>query len=212
MINKIIFGIVILLLSSCSISFHTNLSKIEKRKLEPTDFNSAFDEGFDKVLYKANIKLQNKHFSGLFFIKSIDKDTKRVVFVTEVGIKIFEFEFYKDEFRVNHCLEMFNKKIILRTLEKDLHLLLQNNLVSDYVKIFEDKKNNLRVFKLKNNRQRNYYFVNKENGNLDKIENMSCIFRKVIVEFNDYKKDFPYRIDIKHTGIRLNIQLKLIEN
>lgn len=203
--------IVILLLSSCSISFHGNLQRIEKRQLNTGELKSVFNDGFNKVLFKARIQLYNKHFSGLLFIKSIKNNTKRIVFVTEIGIKIFEFEFINNDFNVHYCLEIFNKKVILKTLEKDIKLLLMNNLAEKKVKIFEAKKSKNKVYKLKENCQSNYYFIDKETGNLIKIENSSGIFRKVIIELNDYKEGFPNKINIVHPGIKLNIQLKLIE-
>ncbi len=204
--------IIILLLSSCSISFHGNLQKIEKRQLNSGELKSVFNDGFNKVLFKARIQLYNKYFSGLLFIKSIENNTIRIVFVTEIGIKIFEFEFINNDFNVHYCLEMFNKKAILKTLEKDIKLLLMNNLVNEKVKIFEDKKSKNKVYKLKKNGKSNYYFIDKETGNLIKIENSSGIFRKVIIELNDYKDGFPNKINIVHPGIKLNIQLKLIES
>ena len=204
--------IIILLLSSCSISFHGNLQKIEKRQLNSGELKSVFNDGFNKVLFKAQIQLYNKYFSGLLFIKSIENNTIRIVFVTEIGIKIFEFEFINNDFNVHYCLEMFNKKVILKTLEKDIKLLLMNNLVDEKVKIFEDKKSKNKVYKLKKNGQSNYYFIDKETSNLIKIENSSGIFRKVIIELNDYKDGFPNKINIVYPGIKLNIQLKLIES
>ena len=203
--------IVILLLSSCSISFHGNLQRIEKRQLNTGELKSVFNDGFNKVLFKTQIQLYNKYFSGLLFIKSIGDNTKRIVFVTELGIKIFEFEFQNEHLEVYHCLEMFNKKVILKTLEKDINLLLMNDLSADKVKIFKDKKNGHKVYKLKKNNQNNYYYIDTETGNLIKIENSSGIFRKVIIELNDYKDGFPNKINIVHPGIKLNIQLKLIE-
>ena len=203
--------IVILLLSSCSISFHGNLQRIEKRQLNTGELKSVFNDGFNKVLFKTQIQLYNKYFSGLLFIKSIGDNTKRIVFVTELGIKIFEFEFLNNNFNVHYCLEMFNKKVILKTLEKDINLLLMNDLSADKVKIFKDKKNGHKVYKLKKNNQNNYYYIDTETGNLIKIENSSGIFRKVIIELNDYKDGFPNKINIVHPGIKLNIQLKLIE-
>lgn len=204
--------IIILLLSSCSISFHGNLQKIEKRQLNSGELKSVFNNGLNKVLFKARIQLYNKYFSGLLFIKSIENNSKRIVFVTEIGIKIFEFEFINNDFNVHYCLGMFNKKVILKTLEKDIKLLLMNNLVDEKVKIFEDKKSKNKVYKLKKNGQSNYYFIDKETGNLIKIENSSGIFRKVIIELNDYKDGFPNKINIVHPCIKLNIQLKLIES
>jgi len=209
--NLIKYIVVILLLSSCSISFHGNLQRIEKRQLNTGELKSVFNNGFNKVLFKTQIQLYNKYFSGLLFIKSIGDNTKRIVFVTEFGIKIFEFEFQDEHLEVYHCLEMFNKKVILKTLEKDINLLLMNDLSADKVKIFKDKKNGYKVNKLKKNNQNNYYYINKESGNLIKIENSSGIFRKVIIELTDYKDGFPNKINIVHPGIKLNIQLKLIE-
>jgi len=210
--NSLLILLLVFLLGSCSISFHGNLTKVEKREFRIDDIKPYFEGDFQKVLYKAKIKLYDKYFSGLFFIKSIDKNTKRIVFVTELGIKIFEFEFYKHEFRVNYCVEMFNKKSIIQTLKKDLNLLLLKNFISDEVKIFKDKEDNFKVLRFKNKNLRNYYFIGKESGHLNKIENMSCIFSKVDIEFRDYKEDFPNNIDIIHKGIKLNIQLRLIEN
>ena len=212
MIYKILFGVIILLFCGCSISFHGNLQRIEKRQLNTGELKSVFNNGFNKVLFKTQIQLYNKYFSGLLFIKSIEDNTKRIVFVTEVGIKIFEFEFRDEHLEVYHCLEMFNKKSILKTLEKDINLLLMNDLSADKVNIFKSKKSGHKVYKLKkNNQNNNYYYIDTESGNLIKIENSSAIFRKVIIELNDYKDGFPNKINIVHPGIKLNIQLKLIE-
>ena len=201
--------IVILLLSSCSISFHGNLHKIEKRQLNPSEIKLIFNNDSNKILFKTQIDLYDNNFSGLLVVKSIKENNKKIVLVTELGIKIFEFEFRDDEFEVHYCLEMLNKKAILKTLEKDLRLILMNNMVSGKAKILKDE-NNL-VYKLKKNKRNNYYYINTKADKLVVIESLSGIFKKVTIELKDYKDNYPEKINILHHNIKLNIKLKLIE-
>jgi len=104
---------------------------------------------------------------------------------------------------------MLNKKAILKTLEKDLRLILMNNMVSGKAKILKDE-NNL-VYKLKKNKRNNYYYINTKADKLVVIESLSGIFKKVTIELKDYKDNYPEKINILHHNIKLNIKLKLIE-
>lgn len=86
-----------------------------------------------------------------------------------------------------------------------------NDIVSDKIKIFDDKKDGYKVYKLKEKNQSNYYYIDNKTCNLVRIENSSGIFRKVIIELDDYTDGFPDKINITHLNIKLNIKLKLIE-
>ncbi len=214
MINRTLikYLIVLLLLNSCSISINRNLNRIEKRSLKPDELESIINNEVSKVLFKAQIQLHDKYFSGLLFVKSFDSNTKRVVFVTELGIKVFEFEYKNDDFTVYHCLEMFNRKSILNTLKKDINMLLMHDLKRDKAKIYLSKESGNKVYKVKMSNQHYYYYIDRKTGHVNKVENSSGFLRKVNIEINEYKDDFPNNINIVHPFIKLTINLKLIES
>src|SRR5688572_23798190 len=51
------------------------------------------------VKYKASIDVLNKHFTGLIVLKQTDADTKHLVFVTELGMRMFDFEMKGDSMK-----------------------------------------------------------------------------------------------------------------
>ena len=181
---------------------------------------SVFKKDFKKVLLKANIDVFDKHFSGLIFIKYITKDsTMRIVFLSEVGLKIFDLGFYlyqnnfsKENFTIHYCLGQLNKKALIKTIKNDFDLILMNNLIVSKLKRLEDKKKDFFLWKYKNKNQKNLYFQNIETGNISKIISKKGLFRKVSIELLHYKEGFPEKIFIAHRNMKLNIELIKVKN
>lgn len=85
-------------------------------KLKPT---------FTSQLYRANVEVIGKTLSGLLLIKSMEDSSSRVVFMTETGLKFFDFTFGdRREFKVNFVMKKLNKKVVVNALRNDFELLL----------------------------------------------------------------------------------------
>ncbi|GGG35521.1 hypothetical protein GCM10010976_03980 [Bizionia arctica] len=166
--------------------------------------NPYFSDASKDYVYKATIDVYDKHFGGLLIIKKIGDNNHRVVFTTEMGNKLFDFTFLKDDFKVNFILDEFNKKILINILKKDFKVLITENL--NVLKSFSDTEK--AIFETNIYNKRHYYFFNEsqltqvirtKNGK----ENVRFLYSKI-------NKHLANQIEIKHRNINLEIKLKSI--
>jgi hypothetical protein len=197
-----ISGILVLVLSSCSTNNVVKDYKtipLEKTFLEVPYFsNSAMD-----YVYKANITVYGNELTGIFIAKKINDTTHRVVFTTEFGNKLMDFEISETDFKVNFILEELDRKILINTLMTDFRLLLRNHYVIS--EQFENTGNSVYLALDKN--KMNYLFFSRPMNKLSKIVHASK--RKEIINlFYTSENDiFAERIIIQHQNIKLKIEL-----
>lgn len=87
------------------------------------------------LIYKTGVDAYGRYISGLLIIKSSDSDDYRLVFTTEMGMKLFDFEFREDKFLVHYCFDKLNKKPVIRLLEKDFSMMLFRDVRDQKVKV-----------------------------------------------------------------------------
>lgn len=198
---RISCGLVVVL-ASCSTSKTVKDYKsvpVEKKILEVPYFaNSAID-----YVYKANITVYGKELSGIFIAKKINDTTHRVVFTTEFGNKLMDFEISETDFTVNFILEELDRKIIIKTLINDFRLLLRS-----HYSISEQFENDAdRVFKALDSDKMNYLFVSKSDHKLGKIIHSSKRKELINLFYNSENNIFAEKIVIQHQNIQLKIEL-----
>jgi hypothetical protein len=191
-----------LVLSSCAtnktVQDYKNLP-LEKTTFEVPYFgNPAID-----YVYKANITVYGKELTGIFIAKKINDTTHRVVFTTEFGNKLFDFEISDTDFKVNFILDELDRKMVINTLVTDFRLLLRSHY--SITEQFENNENT--VFKALDKDKINYLFVSKSTNKLTEIVHSSK--RKEIVNlfYSTVNKIFAEKIVIQHQNIKLKIEL-----
>jgi hypothetical protein len=76
------------------------------------------------VKYKASIDVLNKHFTGLIVLKQTDADTKHLVFVTELGMRMFDFEMKGDSLKPVFVFDALNKPKLVTALVRNFKTIL----------------------------------------------------------------------------------------
>lgn len=172
--------------------------------LDRTTFEVPYfsDQNTDYI-YKANITVYGKELTGVFIAKKINETTHRVVFTTEFGNNLLDFEISETDFKVNSIVDDLNKKMLIDVLIKDFRLVLQEHYVLKSQ--FENRLNN--VYVAKDGSMLNYLFVFKADNSLNKIVHASKRKEKITVFFASEKNIFASRILIKHKSIPLKIEL-----
>ncbi len=90
---------------------------------------SWFESDSDHYLFNTSIDFMKNHLSGLTVVKPLSSGNYRVVILTETGLKIMDMEFFADsEPRIHYIMEQLNRKIMIRTLQKDMNLMLMNHV------------------------------------------------------------------------------------
>lgn len=194
--------ILFLLLTSCG---STKVIKDYKTvALEKNDFEVPFfsNAAMDYV-YKANISVYGNELTGIFIAKKINDTTHRVVFTTEFGNKLLDFEISENAFKVNFILEELDRKILINTLVTDFRLLLR----SHYLINSQFENDEERVYESLDMNKINYLFVSKATNKLSKIVHSSK--RKTIINLLYTSKNdiFAENVVIEHQNIKLKIEL-----
>ena len=198
-------SILFLLITSCSLQTTKNLIVKEVSHIEVD--NPYFSNTYIDYIYKAKIDIYGRKFGGILMIKKIDENSHRVVFTTEFGNKLFDFLFENDTVINNFVIEELDKKFIVNTLRNDFKLLVseKNKVLNQFDSGLED------IYKTIDDKQFNFYFINKKSHILDKIVRTSK--SKVIVEvlFSNVESVIANSILIHHKNIKLNIGLELFK-
>lgn len=169
---------------------------------------SYFSDPNVDYVYKAQIDVFGNPVSGIFIAKKINETTHRIVFTTEFGNKLLDFEISDNTFKVNYIVDDLNKKIIVNTLKDDFRLLLQSNYKVGQV--FENQ--NERIYTSEVSHKHYFLYTDEGNYKVHKLVKASKYKEKVVVEFVSKSSTFAEKITISHKNIRLHITLNQIIN
>lgn len=190
------------------------VSKFTKSHTEKSDFIKPvvhITSENQQVIYKAQIDIYKKHFSGLFVFKMVEADSAiRVVFMSEMGMSFFDFEYKNNAFTTKQVMPGFDRDIIVNTFQEDLKQILFDPLHGDNLQLYEnDKQNNIFAQRTDFSNLKHYYFY--ETETLKSIISKGTVRKKKIVSIENADAVFPQKIVIKHKGVKLSIQLDKLQ-
>ncbi|MCG2610955.1 hypothetical protein LZZ90_05500 [Flavobacterium sp. SM15] len=179
------------------------------KKLEVSEIkNPYFSNPETDYVYKAHIEVYGRKMGGLFIAKRINDSLHRVVFTTDFGNKLIDFELSETTFKVNYILEDLNRKMIVNTLRDDFRLLLKVN--HPVVQLLENEDSD--IYKSVSGKRFNYFFISKKQQQLVKLVHTTKSKEKIIFEFDSKNSIFAQSIKINHKTIPLTIELNQISN
>jgi hypothetical protein len=208
--NLVLSSILVTLLAGCSYREFDSFQRTSEAVIRLNDIKPWFIEGPDHYLFHADIDIYRNHFGGMMVIKYLSKESCRVVYITEVGIKIFDMEFFiNGDFKLHYCLDAINRKIIIKTLKNDLGLMLANIPTDNKIKFSEDLKQNKTLLKSTDHLGTKYYLLNNKSLRTEEILTRNSLQKKVEIKYFYNQSDLD-SVRIKHYNIRLRIHLSRI--
>nr|WP_294931478.1 hypothetical protein [uncultured Flavobacterium sp.] len=194
----------IVLVSCGSVTKNYTPKKLDKTAVEVP----YFSEPKTDYVYKTNISVYGHEMSGIFIAKKINDTTHRVVFTTEFGNKLFDFEISETTFKVNSIVSELDKKILINTLKEDFRLLLKKEyLIQEQ---FENESDN--IYKSADGNRDNYLFVSKKDQKLEKLLRSSKTKEKITITFTLENNIFAEKVVILHQNIKLKIELNYLKS
>lgn len=83
-----------------------------------------FSDTEGNSVYHTRIRLREQFYSGMLVVRSLNDSGFRVAFVTGTGIKILDWTVYPArETEIHYLLNGLDRKVLIRTLDADFHLL-----------------------------------------------------------------------------------------
>jgi hypothetical protein len=207
--NLLLNSFIAIIITGCSLGHYGRLKEI--KTIDSTPPKSIFGDNFNSFLFKTNITVYGKDFSGLLITKQLSPQDYRVIFTTELGMKLFDFEFKDTSFTLHYCVPQFNKPKLLKVIQQDIEILLMNDLKNKSVSNFTDPKNLFNIKRIKAGNMYNYYFTEKPSEHLIRIEQTKKRIKKITFDLSGYENNFPSHILIRHHNIKLKIELALLK-
>ncbi len=141
-------------------------------------------------------------------MKATEENSTRVVFLTEMGMKIFDLEFFrKGEVKLHYCPDALNRKFIINTLKEDLRLIMDSIPENEKLKISSDPVNDRFLFRSKAQPGKFNYIVDSRSMRIEKIVKTGSFRKKTEISFiSNNRKDLD-SVAIKHFNFKLQIHL-----
>jgi len=201
-----------LLLSSCLLVFAGCASSY--KQLQKIEGNSScvekFRPKFTTALYTTRVNIIGNYLSGLLVMKTMPDSSIRLVFTSEFGFSLFDFEFKPNgEFKVYHIINKMNRKAVIKTLRQDFELVLMQQLNTQKAQVFRNKDRIYYAFPQEKGSK--YYITDPDCRELLGIERASERTAVVHVVMRHYINGIPDTIGISHTNFQFTIGLKRLE-
>lgn len=168
---------------------------------------------FEKELYRCvvdgRVLFKKFHLSGVLLFKTMEDNSIRAVFQNEMGFSFFDFEWTsQDSFKVNQVIPQLDKPAVIKTLRKDISLLLMRTLDGSTMAATVDPLNGYYRFTL----PKGFVYYRIEKDTLTQIENMGKRKKVVTVTFNGHheQQKLPDNILFTHHKAHFTIQLTKI--
>ena len=194
----------IVLVSCGSVTKNYTSKKTDKTSYEVPYFSDSKTD----YVYKTNISVYGNELSGIFIAKKINDTTHRIVFTTEFGNKLMDFEISETDFKINWIVSELDRKILISTLREDFRLLLKKDYI--FQQQFENESDD--IYKSADGKRDNYIFISKKDQKLEKIVHASQTKEKFTLLFNSENNIFAEKIQIIHQNIKLKIDLQQLKS
>ncbi|MBS1646981.1 MAG: hypothetical protein JST67_06540 [Bacteroidetes bacterium] len=160
-------------------------------------------------LYKMQVYLFRRYYTGILMDKKIN-NTNRLVFVTELGMKIFDIKLVADSAEVVYCFSPLNKPKITNILKTDLQFLWLKSSSVNPDKMYENK-NKEQIYIVEKNKKKYWYYISENKINKTRAKEGA---------FTNKKGHYSYTLNneiehavLKHKGLlRLKIELQKIHH
>ena len=170
-----------------------------------------FKPVFTVALYNTSVDVVGNHLSGLLLIKKMPDSTIRMVFSNEMGFKFFDFEFSPTgDFKVYSIIKKMNRKSVLKTLRKDLELVLMQGMDNPVAELRKDSSG-LLYHIYKQTKGYNCYITNAGETELLRMERASASKVVATTIMQNYVNGIPDTIGVTHHNFNFTIGLKRIE-
>ena len=130
----------------------------------------VFNAGFEKAVYKSSMNIFGNDLSGLTIIKKSGRDY-RIVFISELGLKYFDLEFFSanDSVHVHHMISLLDHKPVIDILENNFSLLFLIFPEKTKERFYKDSMLNSMQKEYKSGRKKSLYNYDKNFGSVNTI-------------------------------------------
>jgi hypothetical protein len=166
--------------------------------------------GIETSWFDASVDVKGRHLGGLLLIKQMPDSINRIVFTSETGVTIFDFEYQRNgKFSVKRIIEQLDRKIIVEVLQKDFALMLGLPFRNQQIQAW--KSGSEIYYGAKAENEYAYFITDSGCQSLIRLESASGSTPKFSILFEGKTLNSPDNIAITHHTFDMVINLKKLE-
>ncbi len=100
---------------SCRISKYKHPKECNRVVITKVAFSPVLNQT-TATKFKASIDVLKNHLTGIIIVKQTDSTSTHIIFVTEIGMKMFDFEWKNNEMKAVYVFEPLNKPTLINVL------------------------------------------------------------------------------------------------
>ncbi len=132
-------SLICLLFSSCAISKYKHSSSSKQVVISENEISPVISKE-KATKYKGTIDVLKNHLSGIVIIKQTDSVTTHIIFVTEIGMKMFDFEWKNNVMNPIYVFEPINKKSLIAALSENFKQMLLLDVFGKHSNLLSNQK------------------------------------------------------------------------
>jgi len=160
-------------ISSCKISKYNRLHctnvVLSESNISPVIHST------NVLKYTASIDVLKNHLTGLIIIKQTDSITKHIVFVTELGMKMFDLEIKNNDISVVYVFEPLNKPQLVEAIKRNFSNMLLLNIYGNRASMCEARDGI--IYGLTNKKTKKFYSGVSKQSNSNLIERQETFYK-----------------------------------
>ena len=167
----------------------------------------VFSSDFKKAVYKTNVVIFGNELSGITLVKKTGKDY-RVVFMSELGLKYFDMEFFgeNDSVKVHQITSFLDKGPVEKMMTNNYRLIFMtftNNVKS---RNYLDQSTSAMIKEYRYKKKRIFYYYDKNFGQVARINNT---FGKnnLMINISNYDHLSPHNINFNRPNLNMRLEL-----
>jgi len=126
-------------LISCQLHKYKASKKCNEVIIDQNSFKSIL-QPVTATKYKTDIDVLKNHLTGIMVVKQTDSVTMHLVFLTELGMKLFDFEVKPAGINAVYVFEPLNKPALINSLKRNFNDIFLFNVFNKEVKQCSSKR------------------------------------------------------------------------
>lgn len=200
---------VCLLIVSCHISKFKHPTTCDRVVITEKSFPAVLKENTASK-FKASIDVLKNHLTGIIIVKKTDSLSTHIVFVTEIGMKMFDFEWKNNEMNAVYVFEPLNKESLIKSLKIGFKQMLLLDVFNRHAGLLTNK--NIKSYYDIEGEKHRYIIADTTNGvSTQQIFNKNKKSRFINYTFDPEKKVYSHIKSTQFGLVKIKIELNRIE-
>lgn len=202
-------SIICLLFVSCKISKYKHTTTVDRVVITEKSFPPVLSSN-KATKFKGSIDVLKNHLTGLIIVKKTDSLTTHIIFVTEIGMKMFDFEWKNNNMNAVYVFEPLNKESLISSLKTGFKQMLLLDVFDKHAGLSSNQKI-VSYYELEGEKHR-YIIADTVSGiTSQQIFNKNRKNRFINYTFDTAKKEYVQIKSIQFGVVKIKIELNRIE-